>query len=327
LNRKKIFNFILDHIVEVLVIILVLFMWPMQANFMTVSNWLNILRNSSLKGVIAFGMAMVIISGQIDLSIGSIVALSGVMVAWSCRELPGLWGISVSAACILGIFFAIIIAILTGGIHAVSQHYFNMPPFIVTLVTLNVLYGIAGMLCGGFPIANTYPDWFNFLGTGKVGGPGGPPVPAVILVVLFLLYYFIMNYTTTGRSIYAVGGNAESARLSGINVFFTKFFAFTFTALMATIAGFMNSAQVRSGSYSFGRGWEVDVIAMAAIGGVSMTGGIGKAWGTFVGIVFLGVIINGMTMLNISIYAQYVIRGCLMFFAVCITTYQVKKRV
>lgn len=326
INNKKTLNFLLDHIIEVLLVILVFSMAMASTTFMTLPNWMNILRNVSLKGVIAFGMTMVIIAGQIDLSVGSTVALSGVIVARMCRDLPASTGMSVDMACVLGIIVAFAAAILIGIVHGILSHNFNMPAFIVTLATQNLLYGLAGTLCEGFPIANQYPTWFNYLGTGKIGGIQGFPIPAVVLLLVFAAIYFLMNYTTTGRAIYAVGGNPESARLSGINVLKTKIIAFALVQIMCVLGGFMNSAQVLAGSFSFGRGWEVDVISSVVIGGTSMLGGVGKVWGTLVGIIFLGVIINGMTILDISVYAQYIIRGVLMAFAVLIATYQAKSK-
>ena len=231
---------------------------------------------------------------------------------------------STDVACVIGIVLAIIVAILIGTIHSVAQHKFGMPAFIITLATMNLMYGLAGRICEGFPIANTFPQWFIWLGTGKVFGV--IPVPAVILVLVFAISYFLMTFTTTGRSIYAIGGNAESARLSGIDVFKTKVIAFSFIQIMCVLAAFMNSAQVASGSYSFGKGWEVDVISATVIGGTNMSGGIGKPWGTLMGILFLGVVNNGMTILNVDIYTQYVVRALIMTFAVLLGTYQAKAK-
>jgi ribose/xylose/arabinose/galactoside ABC-type transport system permease subunit len=131
-----------------------------------------------------------------------------------------------------------------------------------------------------------------------------------------------MNYTTTGRATYAVGGNPESARLSGINVGKTKIFAFIAVQIFSVIAGFMLSGQVLAGSYSFGRGWELDVIAAVVIGGTSFTGGLGKIGGTLLGILFVGVITNGMTLLNFDNFAQYVVRALIMFLAVLLSSYR-----
>ncbi|HSK69147.1 MAG TPA: ABC transporter permease [Candidatus Limnocylindria bacterium] len=326
LNARKVTDFLLDHVVEVILILLILIMGNVSPTFNTMPNWLNIFRNMSMKGLIAFGMTMVIISGNIDLSIGSTVAISGVIVARACRDLPAAMGISVGLACVIGIVLSFALALIMGTVHGYAQHKFGMPAFIVTLASQNLLYGLAGMLSGGFPIANTFPAWFAQLGTGKIGGAGGFPIPAAILLAFFALMFFIIRYTTTGRSLYAIGGNQESARLSGINVLKTKIFAFSSVQVMCVIAGFINAAQVLSGSYSFGRGWEVDVISAVVIGGTSMAGGIGKMWGTMVGVIFLGVIINGMTILNVSNYAQFVVRAVFMSIAVLMATYQAKKK-
>lgn len=186
------------------------------------------------------------------------------------------------------------------------------------------MYGLAGMICEGFPIANVFPKWFLQIGIGKIGGVVS--VPAVILIVVFLLAHFVMTYTTTGRSIYAVGGNPESARLSGINVFKTKIIIFAAVQVTCVLAAFMNSAQVASGSFSFGKGWEVDVISSVVIGGTSMAGGIGKPWGTLMGVLFMGVVINAMTILDVGVYEQSVVRGLIMFFAVLMATFQAKAK-
>lgn len=323
MNKNKVKNIFLDHSIEILLVLIVIFMSFMSPTFLTVTNILNIFRNMALKGVIAFGMTMVIISGQIDLSVGSQVALAGVIVARCCRDLPGAIGVSQTVACIIGIALSIVVACLVGGLHTLAQHKFNMPSFIITLATLNLMYGLAGIVCEGFPIANAYPAWFMFLGTGKIGVV---PVPAIILILVAAFSFFMMRYTTTGRAIYAVGGNAESARLSGINVGKTKFVAFAVIQLMCVLAAFMNSAQLASGSYSFGRGWEVDVVSATVIGGTSMDGGIGNPWGTLMGILFLGVINNGMTIMNVDIYMQYVIRALIMIFAVLISTIRAKAK-
>jgi ribose/xylose/arabinose/galactoside ABC-type transport system permease subunit len=324
-NRKKVGLFILDHIIEVFLILLIVGLTFGSKGFMTWSNWMNILRSNSLKGVIALGMTMVIISGLIDLSIGSTVALSGVIVARFCRDLTPL-GVDLTTACLIGIVISFAAAIAFGYMHGIFAHKGGMPPFIVTLVSLNLLYGLAGILSGGYPIANQFPDWFNQLGGGRIGGQNGIPIPAIVLVVSFLVVLFIMNYTTTGRATYAVGGNPESARLSGINVGKTKIIAFIAVQIFAVIAGFMTSGQVLAASYSFGRGWELDVISAVIIGGTSFSGGVGTVWGTLLGILFMGVITNGMTLLNFDIYTQYVVRAVIMFLAVLISSYRAQAK-
>jgi ribose/xylose/arabinose/galactoside ABC-type transport system permease subunit len=309
---------LLDNIILILILVVVIGMWIAKPVFMSLNNILNIFRSMSIRGVIAFGMTMVIISGQIDLSIGSIIGLSGVVVAWACKFLPGMLGIGVTAACIMGIIAVVVLAVAVGCFHGYMQHRFTMPSFIVTLATQLFLYGLAGIVCGGFPISSVFPGWFITVGFGRIGPV---PIPAIILVVSFFIIMFIVNYTNIGRSIYAVGGNEEAARLSGINVLRTKIVSFVAVALLSTLSGLMNSAQVLSATYSFGRGWEIDVISAVVIGGTSMGAGIGKISGTFLGVLFLGVMINGMTLLDISLYMQYMIRGVLLFSSVLLSIF------
>lgn len=323
MNKNKIKNLLLDHVIEIMLVLLIVVMSIVSDNFLTVNNTMNILRNQAMKGIIAFGMTMVIISGLIDLSVGSSVALAGVIVARCCRDLPKLAGMSVDLACWLGILLAFAVAILVGYIHAYAQHKFGMPAFIVTLASKNALYGLAGILSEGFPIANTLPGWFIKLGTNKVGVV---PLQALILVIVFLAIHFIMTYTTTGRSVYSIGGNPEAARLSGINVMRTKIIVFSSIQVLAALSGLIHAAQAASASYSFAVGWESDVISSTVIGGVAMSGGVGKPWGTLMGVLFMGVVINAMTLLNVDIYAQYVVRGLIMFFAVLLSSFQAKAK-
>ena len=285
---------------------------------------MNILRSNSLQGVIALGMTMVIIGGLIDLSIGSTVALAGVIVARFCRDLTPL-GVDINVACIIGIgpglrrwrFFS---AGSTARSHHQSRDAFLYHHPGQQLASI----GLAGIVSGGYPIANQFPEWFNQLGGGRIGGQSGVPIPAIILIVSFLIVLFIMNNTTTGRAVYAVGGNPESARLSGINVGKTTIIILVAVQILAVISGFMTSGQVMAGSYSFGSGWELDVIAAVIIGGTSFNGGIGTVWGTLLGIVFMGVITNGMTLLNFDIYTQYIVRAVIMALAVMISSYRAK---
>lgn len=325
LTQKRISLFFLDHIMEVFLVILIIGLSFGARGFMTWDNWMNILRSNSLRGVIALGMTMVIIGYQIDLSIGSTVALAGVIVARTSRDLPPL-GIDLNLAAVIGMVIALVMAVGIGWIHGTLSYKAGMPAFIATLVSKFALYGLAGKLSGGYPIANQFPDWFNQLGGGRIGGQSGIPIPAVILIISFIVILFIMNYTSTGRATYAVGGNAESARLSGINAGKTIIIILIIVQVMAVISGFMTAGQVMAGSYTFGSGWELDVIAAVIIGGTSFNGGIGSVWGTLLGIVFMGVITNGMTLLNYDIYIQNIVRALIMGLAVLVTSYRSKAK-
>jgi sugar transport system permease protein len=324
-DRKKITLFLLDHIIEVFLVVLIVGLTFGTKGFMTWGNWMNIFRANSLKGVIAFGMTMVIIANLIDLSIGSTVGLTGVIVALFCRDLTGV-GFDINLACIIGMAVCFVLAVIVGWLEGFFQHKTGMPAFIVSLVSLGALYGLAGLLSGGFPIANQYPEWFNQLGGGRLGGPNGIPLPAIALVICFFVVWFIMGYTTTGRAAYAVGGNPESARLSGINVGKTKIFAFVTVQILAVISGFMTSGQVMSGTHTFGKGWELDVISMVIVGGTSFNGGVGTVRGTLLGVIFIGVIANGMTLLNFDLFTQNIVRAVVMFLAVLISSYRAQAK-
>lgn len=323
INSKRIKIFLLDHIIELCLIALIIALTFTANGFMTWANWMNILRANSLKGVIAFGMTMVIISGMIDLSIGATVGLAGVIVAVACRDLTG-YGIDLNVACIIGILICIGQALITGFLHGFFQHRTGMAPLIVTLASLYILQGLAGRISGGFPIPNQYPQWYDQLGGGRIGGPNGIPIPAIILMLAFVVMWFIMGYTTTGRSAYAIGGNPEASRLSGIDVGNIKIFGFIAVQLMAILSGFMTSGQVMAGSFTFGKGWELDVIAAVVVGGTAFSGGSGTIWGTLVGVIFMGVIINGMTLLNIDVHTQYIVKAVIMFLAVLLSSYRAK---
>lgn len=323
INRKRLYIFLLDHIIEICLIILIVGLSFSGKNFLTWANWMNILRANALKGVIAFGMTMVIIANLIDLSIGSTVGLAGVIVAVACRDLSA-GGMNLSLACAIGMAASIIVGVGVGWMHGFFQHKTGMPAFIVTLTTLFALLGLSGKLSGGFPVPNQFPDWYNKLGGGRVGGMNGIPIPAIVLMICFIIIWFIMKFTTTGRATYAVGGNPESARLSGINVGKTKIIAFVVVQLMAVISGFMTSGQVMAGTFTFGKGWELDVIAAVVVGGTSFDGGIGTVTGTLIGIIFMGVISNGMTLLNFDIHTQYIVRALIMFLAVLLSSYRAR---
>ena len=219
---------------------------------------------------------------------------------------------------------SVFLAIFIGWLHGTFQQKTKLPAFIITLTSMYALRGLAGKLSGGFPIPNQFPEWFNMLGGGRVGGENGIPIPAIVLLLSFFIVWFIMEYTTTGRATYAVGGNPESARLSGIDVGKTKIIAFISVQIMAVISGFMTSGQVMSGTFTFGGGWELDVIAAVVVGGTSFDGGEGKVWGTLIGVIFMGVISNGMTLLNIDVHTQYVVKAFIVFLAVLLSSYRTR---
>lgn len=307
-----------SNVMEVVLLIITIIIAFTGTGFFTSSNLLGILRSSALKGVIAFGMTMVIICGEIDLSISSTVALSGIITALTAGKLEALGIMPLAYGVIVGMILAIAAAALIGVFNGFLRTRFNIPTFIITLAMMNVLYGAAALLSKGFPLTSL-PGWYNVLGAGSIGPV---PVPAIILIFIFIVVHIIMSYTTFGRAVYAVGGNPESARLSGINVKKVKILVMVGVQVLAALGGIMCSSQVMSAAHNFGKGWEMDVIASVIIGGASMNGGIGKVRGTFVGIIFLGILLNGMTLMNVSEYIQYIVRGGLILGAVLVNAIQ-----
>ena len=209
---------------------------------------------------------------------------------------------------------AMLVGLSVGALSGFIRVRFGVPTFIITLAWMTVLTGSAQLITGGFPLT-PFPEWYNFLGGGYLLGV---PFPALIFALVFLTTHFLMGYTTLGRSIYAVGGNAEAARLSGIEVGKIKITVMAIVAFLAALAGIMQSAEIMSGAATTARGWELDVIAAVIIGGTSLMGGEGQIRGTLIGVVFLGILVNGMTLMNISEYWQLVVRGALILSAVLI---------
>jgi ribose/xylose/arabinose/galactoside ABC-type transport system permease subunit len=316
-------KFLNKRMLEVILVLLVAALSVSTRGFLTVSNLLNILRNMSLQGCIAFGMTMVIISGEIDLSIGSTVALTGVIIGLTTGRLSRAAGIPMDQAVIIGIVLSLLVAALAGLFNGWLLTRFKMPSFIITLAMMNVLYGLAAIISNGFPVTSL-PKWYNVFGAGRIFNV--IPVPALMLLVVFAINFMIMGYTKFGRSVYAVGGNAEAARLSGINVKKVKITVMVAVQICSALSGILVSSQVMSGAFSFGKGWEMTAISSVIIGGASLNGGMGSVSRTLVGLIFLGVLINGMTLLNVNEYAQYVVRGMLILIAVLINTVQTQKK-
>jgi len=315
MTSKRKFRFD-DYILELVLLVIIVVIALLTPNFMSPQNLLNVLRNVSLQGVIALGLTMTIIGGEIDLSIGSSVALYGVIVAkvtgWLAESniMPMEYGV------LVGILVAFIFSIIIGSIIAWLHIKFKMPTFIITLAALSILYGLAALLSNGFPIT-TFPMWYNNIGAGRFLGI---PIPAIVLIVVFFIVFFIMKYTRVGREIYAVGGNAEAARLCGINIKKIKTIYMIAPQILACVSAILLSSQVMSASSQFGKGYEMTAIPSVIIGGAALSGGIGTVWGTFLGIIFLGVISNGMTILNINEFTQYIVKGSLIIIAVTVNT-------
>lgn len=272
-------------------------------NFLTLANLLTVLQSISMQGLIALGMTLVILVREIDLSVGAAAAFSGCLVAWLAGR-----GVPIPAAISLALAAGALLGVFTG----VMRARFAVPSFITTLALFTGLRGGALLLTGGFPLT-PFPQSYAFLGSGHVAGV---PFPALLLAAGFLFTHVLMRRTAFGRAVYAAGGNPEAARLAGIHVARVRTLVLALTGLLAALSGVVLSSRIMSGTPTVAQGWELDVIAAVIIGGTSLAGGVGTVWGTLVGIVFIGVVVNGMTLLDVQPYTQHVVRGLLIFAAV-----------
>ncbi|MFZ4614822.1 MAG: ABC transporter permease [Rectinemataceae bacterium] len=304
-----------DWLFELILLLIVITFAFSAPNFLSTGNMFNILRNIAFKGVIALGMTMVIISGEIDLSVGAGVAFFSVLTAFLMKKLLAL-GIDGSIAIPLAMAAVLCLAYSLGSFSSAIVARLGIPSFITTLAMMQLFKGSALLVSGGFPVIG-FPDWYTFFGSGYIGPV---PFPAIVFIVVLVIMTFIMKSTPFGRSVYAVGSNKESARISGIDVIKVKRIAFAVTSCFTCLAAFMISAQISCGSPQSGQAWEMDVIAAVIIGGASLSGGAGTIRGTLVGCIFMGVLLYGLTLMNVNEYWQYVVRAVLIFVAVLVNT-------
>ncbi|MBN9271818.1 ABC transporter permease [Mesorhizobium sp. 65-26] len=304
---------------EIIFLCLVAVLVMVAPGFDSTGNLLNVLRTISMLGIIAFGMTAVIVAGEIDLSVGSGAALAGCIVAWFAGAYSDTIGAGLSV--FLGAAVAVLVGFLTGLVTGKVRQHFNVPTFIATLAMFTALRGAANLITGGYPLA-TFPGWFEYFGGGYLLGI---PFPVYIFAATFFGMHFLMNNTRFGRAVYAVGGNMEAARLSGIDVWFVKTMTLGLTGVLTAISGILIASQIGSGTGTVATGMELDVIAAVIIGGTSLFGGKGRIWGTLIGVLFLGCVSNGMTLMNVSEYWQYVVRGAIILGAVLLN--QILERV
>jgi len=281
--------------------------------FVSPGNLLNVLNQASLYAIIGFGMTWVIIIAGIDLSVGSLIALSGVLVSMFLVNfgMP-LW---------LSVILVLTVGVLIGALHGYLIEKFTIPAFVVTLGGMVFYRGLALVMVNGEPIFNDNPV-FLFIGSGTLLGI---PFPIFILAVTFALFHYILRFTQFGRFIYAVGGNEEAARLSGISIYRVKIVIHGMCSMAAMISGIILASRLGSGQPLAGNTWELYVITSVIIGGTSMSGGIGTIPWTLAGAVIFGLINNGMNLLNIVPYYQWIIRGVVILAAVAIKETSLQK--
>ncbi|QTQ14842.1 ABC transporter permease [Treponema parvum] len=301
--KKRYTSIILDYGIVVILLFLIVF-FSFTANFFfSLSTFMTILRQVSITGIISIGMAFVIITGGIDLSVGSIAGVSAVTAALLMRsELP--------------IFFACLITILIalgyGFINGLLITKIKMPPLIATLGMMMSLRGIAFIITDGLPVFGFNKMYSNF----AKGNFLGIPYMILLLIFVFLLTLFVLNKTTFGRYVYGIGGNEEATRLSGINTHKIMIIVYSINGFLSGIAGLVLLSRTNSGQPSAGNGYEMDAITAVVLGGVSLTGGEGKLPLVMVGVLIMGILSTGMLMCNINDYVQQLVKGLVLLGAV-----------
>lgn len=282
--------------------------------FLTPENILNVLRQVSTNANLAIGMTLAIIISGIDLSVGSILALSGTVAAGliTNNHMP------VALAVLIGLFIGTALGFINGTVIAKT----GMPPFIVTLAMMQIARGAAYVYTNGMPIRTMVPE-FNELGNGYLGPI---PLPVIYTIVLVIGVSLLLGKTKMGRYIYAVGGNRDAARFSGIKIANVEVVVYTLLGFLCAVSGVVLCARMYSGQPTVGNGFEMDAIAASVLGGTSMSGGIGKIGGTIIGVFIIGVLNNGLNLLNINSFWQLIAKGAVILIAVYVDILKKKKR-
>jgi len=288
-----------------LALIIITIYFTMVSNvFLTQSNLFNIARQVSFLGIAAVGMTFTLLLGGIDLSIGSLISLVNVV----CSILMVKYGMSPVAACLLSLMLSTFLGFLNG----LAIANLGIPPLIVTLCAMTIWEGVAYIISKGLPIFG-FPASFAVIGQGYLGVV---PVPVIIMIVVLIIGSIILNKTYFGRYFYAVGGNEDAAFLSGISVNKVQYLAYTLSGFFAGVAGIVILSRTNSGQALAGKGFEFSVLTAIALGGVSVNGGVGKVFNIVAGVFIIGVLTNGLVIINVSQYVQLVIKGLVLFTAV-----------
>lgn len=284
-----------------------------NTKFLTLSNWTIIITQVSINALLAFGVTFVIITGGIDLSLGSMVAVTGVVTASMAH--PDTYPV------VVPVLAGLLSGVLMGGLNGLIITKSKVPPFIVTLGMMTIGRGLALILSKGRPISNL-SDAFNFIGGGHISGI---PFPIIVLITAFVICSIVLKKTLLGRYIYAVGGNEQAAKASGIRVNKVKMAVYTICGGLAALAGILLTSRITTGQPNAGAGFELDAIAAAIIGGASTAGGKGTMTGTLIGAMLIGVISNGLDLLNVTSYYQQVVMGTIIIGAVVLDSWNQKQ--
>ena len=295
-------------------LIMCLFFSVFGNNFLTQTNVVNLLRTCATNCCLAIGVQMAIILAGIDLTGGALAALTGVVCVMTFENagLP-IW---------IGIVVGVLIGVVVGMANGIIITYTGIHPFVVTLAMQSICRGAAYLLANGSPVTTTNRS-FSAFGSGSLGVV---PLPVVYMTIFLILDFFLLNKTRTGRHIYAVGGNETSARFSGININKIKILVWTISGAMAGFCGVVLAARLSSGQPSTGEGYETDAIAAAVLGGTSFFGGTGTVGGLIIGVLIIGLISNGLNLMHVNSYWQYVLKGVIIIAAVYVDMLKQKRQ-
>lgn len=297
-------------------IILMAVITIINSNFLTANNLLNLLLQVTSNALIAFGMTFVILTGGIDLSVGSILALSSALTA-------GLLGSGMPVT--LAILISLILGCILGMMNGLLISYGKLAPFIVTLATMTIFRDATLVYTNGNPITKGLSDTFlfQFLGQGYIVGI---PFPVIIMFIVFIVLYVLLHKTAFGKSVYAIGGNEKAAYISGVKLNKVKIIIYSISGIMASISGLIITSRLSSAQPTAGASYEMDAIAAVVLGGTSLSGGKGRILGTLIGALIIGVLNNGLNIIGVSAFWQQVVKGVVILIAVLIDRFKVVKQ-
>jgi ribose/xylose/arabinose/galactoside ABC-type transport system permease subunit len=293
---------IAEYVIVVAIILESIVFAVIAPQFVSVPNLVNVALSIAITGILAVGMTAVILTGGIDLSVGSVAALAGVVAAM----------IASSSSVLLGCAAALGIGLTVGLFNGLMVAQFRVPPFVTTLAMLTICRGLAFIVTGGRSIGNL-PSGFGFLGRDRLLGV---PVPVILMLIVFAVGWFLLRHTTFGRYVYAVGGNREAAYLAGVSIKGVTLLVYVLNGLLVGLAGLVLASRLGAGVPNAGLQYELDVIAAVVVGGTSLMGGRGSIIGTFWGAVFIGVLNNGLNLAGIDPYIQKIALGVVILLAV-----------
>lgn len=294
-----------EYFIFIIFAVLVVVLTILKPSFIQPTNLVNILKQASINGILSFGMMFVIISGGFDMSVGSTVAFTGILAALLGRgEYP----------LVITLAVALLGGLIVGLVNGIGVAVGDLPPFIMTLGTMTAVRGLALLICNGKPVTGITPA-YQAIAAGSVAGI---PMLAIFLVIVIIICAFVLSKTVYGRRVYACGGNLLAARVAGINTTKIRISAFAIAGLLAGLCGFLMTSRVTIGQPTAAESYEMDAITACVVGGVSMTGGVGKPWGVIIGALLITVIANGLDILGVSSHWQKIVKGLIIVLAVLI---------